>query len=910
MHNQIGIDLPAPPVPATYSPRRRRLANGITIISLEDVSSANVAVQVWYNVGGKDDPPGRAGFAHLFEHLLFKKTQNLPNEAMDRFTEDVGGENNAYTTSDRTVYHEIVPSNHLERILWAEAERMMHLDVDYPNFRSERDVVKEEYRQSVLAQPYGRFDDEVDRLLWTVHPYRRSVIGNIGDLNTASLEDVIRFHKTFYRPDNATVIIVGDFKYAKLDALTDRIFGTLRAPKTKIPRVTIKEPERRSAQTVERYYKNLPLPIVSIVIRLPRVQELAHVEARLMDIILSGGESSRMYQELVYTSAVASDVSTLLDPRSDGSVFTLRAIAADGVGSDKLTAALRACIDAIKQNGITPAELRKAKDTLLTETLLQQETMEGKAALLGHAEVVLGDITQVNTENARIEDITLESLNAFIRSTLITDVALTATGLPGNEKKMSPVPEPIADRGSKTKRSTGTPVLPPQPGTPRPILIPSGSETKLDNGVSVVIGRQGNSGLTTLNVVIRTGSLSDKRSLEGTAFLVSELLVRGTEKLSATQIAEMAAALGGNIDVSATHEHIRIELTLPRTRCVQGLTLLNALVLRSVFSDRELELKKTEVIDNLRVRLERPSVIGQITVARILYGKTGYGRPSTGTPSSIKRLSTRDIKQFHALHFVGPNVSVVVTGDVPSDIMGIIGDTGWGSLSGVPTPGSPKPGKASGHGVILVDKRDAGQAAVFVACGTVSRASLEWPTMSLANSVLGGGYSARLNKEVRIRRGLAYGAFSTLTERSGQGAIILSAQTRLDTAGTVAEILVAEQRRMATMLVNKGELATRQSALLGPLSRSLATSSGYGDALVDQVTFNLPVNGNGIARMVRRVQQTTQTDLQNTFRASVGNVSPVVVVVGDSRLCVAQLRNQFGTVTIIPEDKWAEVYNA
>jgi zinc protease len=140
------------------------------VISLEEHSSPNVSIQVWYNVGGKDDPAGRAGFAHLFEHLLFKKTRNLPDEAMDRFTEDVGGENNAYTSNDLTVYHEVVPSNHLERILWAEAERMVNLDVDDANFRSERDVVKEEYRQGVLAQPYGHFDDAFDRAAWTVHP--------------------------------------------------------------------------------------------------------------------------------------------------------------------------------------------------------------------------------------------------------------------------------------------------------------------------------------------------------------------------------------------------------------------------------------------------------------------------------------------------------------------------------------------------------------------------------------------------------------------------------------------------------------------------------------------------------------------------------------------------------------------
>ena len=198
--------------------RTRTLNNGLTVVSAVEKKSPSVAVQVWYKVGSKDDPEGRSGFAHLFEHLMFKRTKNMRDEQLDRMTEDVGGENNAFTSADNTVYHEVVPANHLERLLWAEADRMANLTVDESNFQSEREVVKEEYRQSVLANPYGLLEDAVERDSWTLHPYKRPTIGSIAELDSATLEDVLAFHKTFYRPDNAVLVVVGDFDPARLDS--------------------------------------------------------------------------------------------------------------------------------------------------------------------------------------------------------------------------------------------------------------------------------------------------------------------------------------------------------------------------------------------------------------------------------------------------------------------------------------------------------------------------------------------------------------------------------------------------------------------------------------------------------------------------------------------------------------------
>src|SRR5215203_6342905 len=214
--------------------KERVLANGMKVVSVQDNTTPTVSIHVWYDVGGKNDPVGRSGFAHLFEHLMFKATAHMPNEKMDRLTEDVGGFNNASTWPDFTNYFEVVPSNHLEPLLWAESDRMVNLTVDDANFASERDVVKEEYRLRILDPPYGRLYWALDDVTFQKHPYRRGVIGDLDQLGAATRADAEKFYKEYYRPDNAVLIVVGDFDQKQLDGLVDKYFGSIPKPTTTI----------------------------------------------------------------------------------------------------------------------------------------------------------------------------------------------------------------------------------------------------------------------------------------------------------------------------------------------------------------------------------------------------------------------------------------------------------------------------------------------------------------------------------------------------------------------------------------------------------------------------------------------------------------------------------------------------
>src|SRR5947207_5306680 len=267
--------------------RERTLPNGLRVLSVVDKSSPSVAINVWYHVGSKDDPDHRSGFAHLFEHIMFKSTRNMKAEMMDRLTEDVGGQNNAFTADDVTVYFETVPSNYLETLLWAEAERLASLTVDDANFKSERAVVQEEFRQSVLAPPYGKFFYVLDQKSFTAHPYKRPTIGSIEDLQAASVENVIKFHDTYYRPDNATLIVVGDFDQKQLDAWVDKYFAPIPKPNLPLPRVNITQPARTGEKRFMEYAPNVPLKGVAFSYLVPSSKNEDAAALTIPDIVLS-----------------------------------------------------------------------------------------------------------------------------------------------------------------------------------------------------------------------------------------------------------------------------------------------------------------------------------------------------------------------------------------------------------------------------------------------------------------------------------------------------------------------------------------------------------------------------------------------------------------------------------------------
>jgi len=392
----------------------RTLANGLRVIAAPDHSSPTVAIQVWYHVGSKDDPDRRSGFAHLFEHMMFKSTKNMKSEMMDRLTEDVGGFNNAFTTDDVTVYYEVVPSNYLETLLWAEADRLSGLNIDDANFKSERDVVKEEYGERVLTPPYGRFEFVLQQRSYVQHPYKRPTIGSIEDLNAASLKDVQEFHATYYRPDNATLVVAGDFDQKQLDQWVDKYFGSIAKPDRPLPRVETKEPVRTRELRLTEYGKN-DLPAVGLTYLTPGEADPDSVPLEMAQAILGDGESSRLYNALVYTQQIAADVEARADSREDTSLFVVTAILSEGKKPADVERSLLAEIRKLQDVPVSAVELEKAKNQLVTNTLHERETSDGRALAIGEAAVLLRDPKIVNLDLERLQAVTAADVQRVMK---------------------------------------------------------------------------------------------------------------------------------------------------------------------------------------------------------------------------------------------------------------------------------------------------------------------------------------------------------------------------------------------------------------------------------------------------------------------------------------------------------------
>jgi zinc protease len=433
-----------PPPPRVKVPeiifKHSTLDNKLEVYSVEDHASPTVAVQVWYHVGSKDDPARRSGFAHLFEHMMFKGNEHLKPDTFQQLTEGAGGEMNAFTANDVTVYHEVIPSNYLEPVLWAEAERMSSLALNEANFGSERNVVKEEYRQRYAANPYGELMLAIPQNSYAIHPYKRPGIGNIVELDASTLPEVQAFHAAFYRPDNATLVVVGDFKPEQLADWIGKYFGAIPKPTGDIPRVKVNEPERGEDHREVIYSAKAPLPAFAITYLAPSVRSDDAIALGVASDILSGGTSSRLYQSLIYEQQLAQSVSFATDLNQDLGLLNFQVTLASGKTVADTERALDVQIEKVLNHGVDEAELAKAKNQYLTGKLFGLETAHGKAFALGSAAVMLGDASRVNSDLAKIQAITAEEVIAALRKYMVDKKKVVIEYLPEAMRKMSSPP--------------------------------------------------------------------------------------------------------------------------------------------------------------------------------------------------------------------------------------------------------------------------------------------------------------------------------------------------------------------------------------------------------------------------------------------------------------------------------------
>ena len=368
------------------------LDNGLRVIAIQDDSTADVTTSMWYDVGSKLDPEGRSGFAHLFEHILSRKTLNMPYNQIYGLTADVGGTRNASNGPDRTNYFETVPAEYLERMLWTHRERMYFPVVDDEVFNRERDVVKEELRQRVLAPPYGRFQRFVlPENAYDTTAYRRPGIGSIEELNAATLEDALAFHEAYYGPDTATLIVAGNFDEANLRALVDEYFADIPRRENPVPlELSTEEPERTEPRTIVARAPNVPLPVRGTVWKGPKTATEDTAALEVLSAIMARGDNSRLNEALV-RSGKAVDASFFYSDGEEAGMIAGFAITNPTADAAEVRTILDAEFDKVRTTPVSLAELREAKNELMSSTLRQRETARGRAFELGEALVSTGD---------------------------------------------------------------------------------------------------------------------------------------------------------------------------------------------------------------------------------------------------------------------------------------------------------------------------------------------------------------------------------------------------------------------------------------------------------------------------------------------------------------------------------------
>src|SRR5437762_3582923 len=590
-----------------------QLENGLEVILSEDHRLPMVAVNLWYHVGPANELPGRTGFAHLFEHMMFEGSRHVPGSSHFHYLEAAGASDiNGTTDFDRTNYFETLPSNQLELALWLESDRMGYLPdkLDQANLSNQQDVVRNERRQSVENAPYGVVEEGLFHQLFPKeHPYYGDVIGSHQDIQSAKLEDVRNFFKLYYAPNNASLAIVGDFDPEHAKELVEKYFGPLKRGED-APRITAKTPpitaERRAV-----IQDNVQLPRVHEAWLTSPIFKPGDAEADLTATVLGGGKSSRLYKKLVYEKQIALDVAANQQSLMLGSEFQVQATARPGVKPEDLEKAINAELEAFRTNGPTEEELKRARNVLESRIIEGTERLGGVGGVadrLNRYNHYLGTPDFLSADIARYESASVQSLQAFAQAQLGNNQCVVVYGVPGKQNLGAEVPTPKAEQ-KDTAKNGGEPVNadaewrkdPPKPGPSNPLHLPVPQEFKLSNGLTVLYSERPGLPLVAAALVLRSGSGANPADKPGLASFTARMLQQGTTTRSALQIADRAADLGAALwSRSSMDSSIVGTQTLTRN-FPDALELLADVALHPAFPNAEIE----------RVRKEREAALVQ-----------------------------------------------------------------------------------------------------------------------------------------------------------------------------------------------------------------------------------------------------------------------------------------------------------
>jgi zinc protease len=810
------------------------LKNGLTLIVHEDHKAPIVAVNVWYHVGSKNEKPGRTGFAHLFEHLMFNGSENF-NDDYFKALDQVGATGaNGTTNEDRTNYFENAPGNALDILLWLESDRMGHFagTISKERLDEQRGVVQNEKRQGE-NQPYGLANDLITHSTYPAHhPYSWTVIGSMEDLNAASLEDVKEWFRTYYGTANAVLVVAGDVQADEVHQKVQKYFGDIPSG----PPVSRHEKWVAKMTGSQRQVMQDRVPQARIY-KVWNVPQFDSADADYLDLfasLLTSGKTSRLYSRLVYKEQIATAVSAFVDAREIGSQFQIVVTARPGEDLKKVEAILDEELARIIKDGPTDQELERVKIAALSGFIRGAERIGGfggKSDILAQNQVFAGDPDYYKVSLQRTREATPKQIRDVAQAWLTDGVYVL---------EVHPFPE-YATTKSDADRS-GLPKLGEVPETKFPAL----QRAELKNGVKIILAERHSIPVVTFNMQLDAGYAADSFSVPGTAKLAMNMLDEGTKKRSALEISDEVQSLGANLSTGSDLDTSSVHLSALKANLEPSLDIFADVILNPSFPQEDLERLKKQQIDAIKREKVQPTSMALRVFPKLLYGQGhAYSNPLTGsgTEESVRGLSRPDMEKFYQTWFKANNATIIVVGDTTMEdikprLAKLFGDWKTGD---VPKKNIAKVDQETKSVVYLMDRPGSIQSIIFAGNLTLPKDNPEEVALDTANQVLGGQFTARLNMNLREDKHWSYGAHTMITGARGQRPFLAYAPVQSDkTKESMAEIAKELGAILKDAPATEQEVAKIKKQQVLELAGTWETMGAVSGSISEIVRYGLP----------------------------------------------------------------------
>jgi zinc protease len=883
--------LPLPPDP-TIPVTKMVLKNGLTLIVHEDHKAPVVAVNLWYHVGSKDEPPGRTGFAHLFEHLMFGSTGGSQRGWFERL-EAVGATDiNGTTANDRTNFFETVPTPALDMTLAMEAGRMGHLLDNFSEalLNTQRGVVQNEKRQDE-NQPYAVSDEIVTKSVWPAsHPYSHTVIGEMTDLDAAKVQDVKDWFSKYYGPANATLVLAGDITPAEAKAKVETYFGAI-PPGPPVIHQKAWIAKRTGAQRAV-VQDHVPQARLYIEWNAPPKYSPDEVRLDLLTDILSVGKDSRLYKRLIYQDQIATDVAAAMDDREIGSLVDVELTAKPGVPLARLESAFYEELGRLLRDGPTAEELERYKTRKLANFIRGTERVGGfggKSDLLAEYQTYQGDPEAWKATLDLIRNATPEDVAAAGRRWM-TDGSFTLELTPFPD--FTPIPGAVAAAAI------------PAPGQALAPHFPKVSTATLSNGLKVVVGERHEAPTVAFVLAVDAGSVTDPAGLSGLAALDGATMLDGTAELDALAFDDRKTELGVNLAANTGHDASVLVMNALSSRLDPSLDLMADVVLRPAFRPADLKREQALSVATIQQMKQDPVSEALRLADPLVYGADhAYGR--LATEASVAKATTEDVKRHHETWYQPRGATLIVVGD--TTLAAILPKLearfgAWKPATGAPPPIAAQPGVQPSPGTVyLVDKPGALQSVIEAAAVAPPKLNPDDISTQAMITTLGGAFTSRLNMNLREDKHWAYGAFAFVQDARGPSLFTVLAPVQTDkTKESYGEVKRELTEVVGDRPVTARELELAQHNLTLSLPGRWETDQAVARSLAEIAIYGLP--SDYYDTYAQRVGALSQSDVQRAATTVVRPNALTWIVVGDRKVVTAPLESLGLKVVVVDAD--------